>query len=112
MVSFVTGAVDQYFFQGFPVHSISPTELACGLLWSALLFAWFWLDTSERNYARSPGLNVSVIFLSVAGLSYYFFRSRGALRGAIATVLLLLACVVSFVLTYAGKWFAYHALQS
>jgi hypothetical protein len=81
-------------------------------MWSASLFAWFWLDTNERNYARSPGLNVSVIFLTVVGLSYYFFRSRGALRGAVATVLLLLACIVSFVLTYAGKWFVYHALQS
>jgi hypothetical protein len=109
IISFVEGAAEQYFFPG---RSFPPTALAGGLMWSISLFVWFWLDTNERGYARSLGLNVCVIFLPIVALLYYFFRSRGARRGVIATVLLLLAYIASFALTYAGKCSVYYGLQS
>lgn len=107
--SFVVGAVNQYFFPGrvFP-----PTTLIFTLISAFLIFMWYRLDANGRSYARSLGLNVCVVAVTIVALPYYFFRSRGAAQGFVATLLLVLAYVASYVLTYAGAYSVYLEFQS
>ena len=107
--SLASGAVDQYFYPGvqFP-----PTALAFAVICVALIFAWFRLDSTQVGYKRTPWLNVGVIALGIIALPYYFFRSRGAKRGAIATAGMLLAYFSSLALSVAGAYATYYGLQS
>jgi len=77
-----------------------------------LIFAWYRLDADQRGFHRSIGLNVGVIGFAIVGLPYYLFRSRGAKRGFIATVVALAFCVASVMLTGAGMYVAYYYLQA
>ncbi len=106
--SLVSGAADQYFYPGvqFP-----PTALAFAVIWVAMIFAWFRMDSIQVGYKRTPWLNVGVIALGIVALPYYFFRSRGARRGALATIAMLLAYVVSGALSVAGSYATYYGLQ-
>ena len=109
VLSFAVGVVDQYFFPGQP---FPPTALAyCGI-GIFMVFVWYRLDSDQLGYRRSPLLNISVIGLAIVGLPCYFFRSRGAKRGAIATVLMLLALVAYSALNIVGACAAYYGLQS
>ena len=68
---------------------------------SLLIFWWYWSDSKERAYPRSPLLNVAVVAISFVAIPYYLARSRAkgerirtfaGLVGFIA--LMLLALVV------------------
>lgn len=109
IASFVSGAIDQYFYPG---REFPPTAMAFAIMSVALIFFWFRLDSTQFGYRRSPWLNVSVIALAIIALPYYFFRSRGFKRGAIATAVMLVAYIASLVLTMAGSYSAYYGLQS
>ncbi|MBN8885972.1 MAG: energy transducer TonB [Rudaea sp.] len=64
-----------------------------------LIFLWYHVDSTAKNYPRSSMLNVSIVGLSLVALPYYFFRSRGFAKGAGATVLsslMLLGFAVSY----------------
>ncbi|GAB3349287.1 hypothetical protein [Lysobacter tyrosinilyticus] len=108
IASFASGAIDQYFYPGRP---FPPTAVAFTLIGVALIFFWYRLDSTQLGYRRSPWLNVSVIALAIVALPYYFFRSRGFKKGAIATGVMLLAYAASSALTLAGSYSAYYGLQ-
>lgn len=108
-LSLLTGVVDQYFY---PNHELPPTAIAFMMVAVFLIFLWYRLDTAQTGYKRSPWLNVAVVGLNIVALPYYFFRSRGAKRGFIATGLFLLAHVASVVLTFSGSYLTYYVLQS
>ena len=78
-------------------HASMPgTALAITLLGSFLIFWWYRLDSTARQYRRSALLNVGVLGLAVAAVPYYVVRSRPAGRrlkalGALASYVLLLA---------------------
>ena len=107
--SFASGAIDQYFYPGveFP-----PTALVFALIFIILIFAWYRIDSTQVGYPRSPWLNVGVIALGIVALPYYFFRSRGAKRGIVATGVMLLGFIAASGLTAAGSYAAYYGLQS
>src|SRR5262245_45945083 len=109
VLSLISGAVDQYFYPG---NEFPPTALAFMVVVSFLIFAWYWLDTEQVGYRRSPWLNVGVVGLSIVALPYYFFRSRGAKKGILGTGLLVLGYVASVLLTTAGSYVTYYALQA
>lgn len=109
VASLISGAIDQYFYPG---HQFPPTAVGFMVVGTFLIFLWYRMDSEQIGYRRSPWLNVSVIALAIVALPYYFFRSRGAKRGASATGILLLAYVASGVLTVAGSYLTYYWLQS
>jgi len=109
IVSFMSGAVDQYFYPGVTFPPTAMVYMVLGLL---LLFAWYRLDADQRGYRRSPFLNVGVILFAIVALPYYFFRSRGAKGGFLATGAFLGAYVVCSALLTAGIYAAYYGLQA
>jgi hypothetical protein len=51
-------------------------QLGSTFVFSALTFAWFWLDSESRSYRRSPFLNIAVVALGLIAVPYYLIRSR------------------------------------
>ncbi len=78
--------------------------LCAALLAGFLVFCWYRLDAAERGYRRSRGLNIGVVAFGVVVLPYYFFRSRGAKRGALATAAFVGGCA----LEYCGAYGTYY----
>ena len=107
--SFASGVVDQTFYPG---QEYPPTALGFTLVAMFLIFLWYWLDARQIGYRRSRVLDVGVIALAVVALPYYFFRSRGAWRGVLATLVMLLAIALSSALSVAGAYAAFYGLQS
>lgn len=107
--AFLSGIVSQLMA---PDAVFAPIDIPFMLVGAFLLFVWFRLDSDERNYRRSPLLNVGVIALAVVVLPYYFFRTRGFVRGLAASVLFLLAGIVYSILQYAGTYLAYLTAQN
>ena len=77
-----------------------------------LVFLWYRVDSSMRNYPRSLWLNVCIIAVTVIALPYYFFRSRGARGGLVALGLFILLLAASYALDVAGSYFTYYVLQT
>ncbi len=107
--SFVSGMVDQYFYPGI---DFPPSAMGWTLVSLFLVFAWYHLDASERGYRRSPWLNVGVIALAVVALPYYFFRSRGARHGALATGAMLLVYAACTLLAAFGSAVVFAGQQT
>ena len=108
-MSFLSGVVVEYF--RYARTHFSP-ELWFLSIFVFLIFFWYRLDTDQHAYRRTPLLNVAVVALAVLALPYYFFRSRGIKDGFIASGLFFLAVLCSGVLTVAGQFATYYALQS
>ena len=107
--SLLSGAIDQYFYPGQP---LPPTALAFTVVGAFLIFIWYRIDSTEIGYKRSPWLNVAVVALAIVALPYYFFRSRGAKRGVIATGLMVAAFIASGLLSMGGMYATYYGLQA
>ena len=70
--------------------SLSPAwgdgvEVTTVLLASLLVFAWYFEDARERAFRRGYWQDFGVAGLALVGLPVYFYRSRGAWRGTLAT---------------------------
>ncbi|UOV04000.1 hypothetical protein MUU75_12625 [Pseudoxanthomonas mexicana] len=107
-LSLVAGAAAQYFY---PYAERSPVDIVFTIVGVLLIFAWYRLDVRQTGYRRSPLLNVAVVAIAILGLPYYFFRSRGAKRGLVATGLFLLTIVSSSVLAALGQAAVLYGLQ-
>lgn len=107
--AFASGAVDQYFHPGV---AFPPTAIVFTVVGVSLIFLWYRLDAMRIGYRRRPWLDLGVIALAIVALPYYFFRSRGARRGLIATGLMLLALVGVNLLAMAGACAVYFGLQA
>jgi hypothetical protein len=92
-----------------PGQLFSDADIPFMFLSIALIFFWFRLDANQRGYRRSPLLNVSVVALAIVALPYYFFRSRGFMRGALATGAFVLVLVGCTALQVCGEYAAYYA---
>jgi amino acid transporter len=105
VVAFLSGTAHQLFA---PREVMSEVDVAFALIAMALVFLWYRFDSEERGYARSAFLNVMVVALAIVALPYYFFRTRGAARGLLATALLLLAAAAYTAVQYGGQYTAYY----
>jgi len=101
--------MNQYFYPGL---NMSPIDLWLLPVYSFLIFWWYYADSIQRGYKRTPWLNIGVVTMAALALPYYFFRSRGLKRGALATLTMLGAFIVSGVLALGGQYATYFALQS
>lgn len=95
-----------------PGEMFARSDIVFTLVATLLIFLWYRFDSDQMSYRRSPWLNVAVVAIGLIALPYYFFRSRGFARGAIALGLFLLSLVVYGVLQHVGEYAAYYALQS
>jgi hypothetical protein len=109
LISLIMGLVSQYFYPGadFPKSDIPFIIISL-----FLIFYWYHLDAIENNYRRSVFLNISVIFIAILALPYYFFRSRGFKKGFIATIGFLALAVLFNFLTLGGQYAVYYGLQT
>lgn len=64
------------YLDGRGIPEPKPLQLGSTFLFSALTFAWFWLDSESRSYRRSPFLSIAVIALGAFAVPYYLVRSR------------------------------------
>ena len=67
-----------------PWHLIEKLTLVSMIYW------WYHSDKTVRGYQASKWLNIGVVALAVVAVPIYLFRSRGAKKGTIATLLLVL----------------------
>ena len=77
-------------------------DMAMSLCCAVLVFTWYYLDSDEHGYRRTPLLSMMVVAAGVLAIPYYLFRSRGAQRGLQAVGLFLLALLAWFALAAAG----------
>lgn len=77
IVSVVAGAVNAYLVTH---HLREPLWWSFGstLLFAVLIFAWYYYDSAQRDYPRTPLLNIGVVVLAVVAIPYYVARSREA----------------------------------
>jgi len=109
LLAFLSGVARQFFAPGQLLSRIDIPFLLVGLL---LTFLWYRIDSEHLRYRRSPILNVMVLAFTLLALPYYFFRSRGFLRGSVATVLFLLVAIAYSALQAGGEYAIYYGLQS
>ncbi len=109
-VSFSGGAISQY-YRARHLHPPTSLPISLVLVSALLIFVWYRLDADQRSYRRAFFLNLSVIALAVLALPYYFFRSRGAKGGIVATLLFIFLLLVSFFLSYMGQYFTYYVVK-
>lgn len=69
----------------------------------AIVYRWYHLDAQDHAYERPPALNVAVIVIGALALPYYFIRTRGYRRGALAALSLGFFCAGYLALQSAGK---------
>ncbi len=74
-----------------------------------LIFLWYRVDSEGRGFARTPLLNAAVIAANPLGLTYYFFRSRGLVRGALAVGGCLALFTANVVVVAAVEYFVFGA---
>jgi len=77
-------------------------DMALSLVCAILVFTWYYIDSDEWAYRRTPLLNMMVVALGIVAIPYYLFRTRGARQGFRAFGLFLLALLAWFVLAAAG----------
>jgi hypothetical protein len=109
VASFLSGVIDQYFYPG---REWPPSAMGFTVIGIFLVFIWYRLDSEQMNYRRSPWLNVGVIAIAIVALPYYFLRSRGLKKGALATLAMLLAIIACNALWIGGTYASYYGLQS
>ena len=108
-ISLLAGALDQYYWAG---SDRSPIDWAYVISGAMLVFAWYRVDAKQRLFKTSPWLDIGVFAVAIFGLPYYFFRSRGAKLGLLATLLFLAAMLATGLLSLAGQYATYYALQA
>jgi hypothetical protein len=108
VASFLSGAADQFFYPG---RAQTPIDFWLIIVFAPLIFAWYRLDTDQHDYRRTPLLSLGVVAMAAIVLPFYFFRSRGARGGFVALALFILALFGSGVLTLAGEYAIYYAVQ-
>jgi hypothetical protein len=106
---FVVGALAFGFVDGviamlmYPGQVLPPSSFAIDVIVLLITFAWYRLDSDSRDYKRSLLSSAMVIGAGIFALPYYFFRTRGLRRGALATLIFLLIATAYSVLSYLGQ---------
>jgi len=100
VLGFVDGATATLVYPG---QMLAPSSFAICVVVLFIAFAWYRLDSDSRAYRRSLLSSAAVIGVGIIALPYYFFRTRGFRRGALATMIFLLIAMGYSVLNYLGQ---------
>jgi signal transduction histidine kinase len=87
----------------YPGQVLPLSSFAIDVVVLLITFAWYRLDSDSRDYKRSLLSSAMVIGAGIFVLPYYFFRTRGLRRGALATLIFLLIAMGYSVLSYLGQ---------
>jgi hypothetical protein len=87
----------------YPGQVLPPSSFAIDVVVLFIVFVWYRRDSDRRDYKRSLLSSAMVIGLGIVALPYYFFRTRGFRRGALATLIFLLIATGYNVLSYLGQ---------
>ena len=109
VLALVQGATAQYLSPGMPFPR---SDLFFLLPEAVLVFVWYRLDSIERAFPRSVWLNIGVVGIALLALPYYFFRSRGALKGFLATAVFLGYAILWGLLVRVGAYATYYGVQT
>jgi integral membrane sensor domain MASE1 len=109
-ITFLGGATAQYFYQR---HAQPPTLTAAVLvaISAFLMFLWYRFDAEQRSYRRTYLLNIGIVGFCLVAFPYYFFRSRGAKGGFLASSVFFLAIFGSFFVSMAGRYLVYYVMR-
>ena len=75
IASFMAGACDVWFSKTQGTSQLVITWLPTIIL-SALMFAWVYVDSVERQYSRSRLLSVGIVGLAIVFVPVYLYKSR------------------------------------
>lgn len=78
-------------------------NMAMILIYGFLAVAWYTADTLKRGRDRSTGMIIALMLILIISMPVYLFRSRGAAKGAIATVLFILYIFACGALSFLGE---------
>ena len=95
-----------------PLGSYGSVTLVDTLLFIIALYWWYVVDRQERDFRAGGWQNMGIIFFAVVGLPVYLFRSRGFLRGLVATIVAFSVFIVVNVLSYFSEVLALRAVIS
>jgi hypothetical protein len=63
----------------FSVRRIAEPEwwiICTTVVFSMLIFWWYWLDSESRSYRRSALLSMAIVAIALFAVPYYVLRSR------------------------------------
>lgn len=58
------------------VKETDALSMGSSLIFSLLIFIWYWFDSQVRGFQRTVGLNVAVVAVAFIAIPFYLFRSR------------------------------------
>lgn len=106
---FANGMLNQYFFWN---REITPLDFFFGFFSLFLVFWWYRIDSRQRGFRPPRGLSLVIVLLTIVGLPYYLFKTRGFARGLLATGLFLGVIIANAVLVFAGASATYYLFQA
>ena len=71
----ILGGVSAY-FDAQAIREPQWSVMGSSIVFSLLVFWWYWADSNSRSFRRSPLLNVAVVAVGVVAIPYYLLRSR------------------------------------
>ena len=101
----LAGPVAEMAFTG-QVADWGPWAMGETLASAVLIFWWYHLDKTERDYRAGILMNAGVIALAALALPIYLVRTRGWKRGGIAIAAAVAIFIALLLLEEAGEWLA------
>ncbi len=108
LFSLLGGFFDQLLFPG---QDMTYIDLALMPLFIFLIYSWYYYDSKEFNYKRNLFMNVGIVGLSLLFIPYYLFKTRGTLKGFVASSIFIAALALSWCLDVGGMYLAYYTIQ-
>jgi hypothetical protein len=71
----ILGGMSAY-FEAHGIREPQWSVVGTTMAFSALVFWWYWTDSTSRLYRRSALLNVAVVGVGFIAIPYYLLRSR------------------------------------
>lgn len=105
LLSFLEGLIGRYFF---PQEYFSGADLLFSLLIALAIYHWYRADAEQRAYRRPALMNLGILALTIVGLPWYLFRTRGLKGGTLATLAYLLLLAFSTLSAAGGERLAQH----
>ena len=109
IVGFLNGAISQYLE---PNVTFPRTDVVFMLIGAAIIFIWYYYDSENNKFKRSPLLNIAVVAIGILAVPYYLFRSRGLKLGALFTLYFIIVLLLWTVFQTAGMYLIYYGIQS
>ena len=89
---FILGLISEGYFP----HMQPPGSFLLFIVFMIIAFFWYVADADEIGYSRTFGMNLAIIICSYFAFIYYFYESRGFVKGTKTTALFLALTSIGF----------------